>query len=121
LPYPPFTFLAKGETNVYTSTSSGIRLYSFAAYVQAEHLTIETLDILQGTFGCPSCDHAGVDPYWDAQDWHEAARGDGGSYSGVLDVVRRRPQESGEAFSSRTCKRAAEFDAELACSRCTWL
>jgi hypothetical protein len=103
------------QRSVFTHRFTSIA--SFAAYVQAEHLTIEALDILRGTFGCPSCDHARVDPYYDAQDWHKAARG----ASGVLDVVRRRPQEGWEAFYSRACKRAAELDAELACSRCTWL
>ncbi len=35
-----------------------------------------------------------VDPYWEADDWHEAARGDGTSYGGVIDSVQRKNGES---------------------------
>lgn len=77
--------------------------------------TIKSLDILQGSFGCASCNHAEVDPYWFAADWHEAARGDGHSYSGTLETVSREEGESFEDFMARAEQRAWELNQELAC------
>jgi hypothetical protein len=79
---------------------------------------VNEISILQGTFGCPSGRHAGVDPYWDQPNWSEAARGDAGSYGGDLDSVRREPGESWEAFWRRAQERANELDRELRCPRC---
>jgi hypothetical protein len=51
-----------------------------------------------------------VDPYFDAVNWHEAARGDGRSYGGVVETVRRNEGESFEDFYARCEARADELN-----------
>lgn len=51
-----------------------------------------------------------IDPYFDAVNWHEAARGDGRSYSGVVESVQREEGESWEAFYARAQVRADELN-----------
>jgi hypothetical protein len=53
----------------------------------------DTIDIILSTDGYAPGQGPMVDPYWDAEDWHEAARGDGHSYSGAIACVRRRLDE----------------------------
>ena len=78
---------------------------------------INQIDILQGTFGCPGSNHAGVDPYPEAENWNEAARGDGQSYSGVIETLHREDDET-EEFLKRAEKRARQIDRELECTFC---
>jgi hypothetical protein len=51
-----------------------------------------------------------VDPYYNADDWHEAARGDGRCYGGVLDTISRLPQETIDQLIARARKRAKELE-----------
>lgn len=87
-------------------------------YIPQDQIT--QINILRGTFGCPSGDHADIDPYYDRYDWSEAARGDGGSYGGVLDTIYREDDELWDSFYARAQKRANVLDAELGCSRCSY-
>lgn len=67
------------------------------------------VDLLLGSFGCPCGRHVRPDPYPDPANWHEAARGDGGSYSGVVETLHRQPGETDTAFLERAQARGAEL------------
>jgi len=85
---------------------------------------MDRIDLLIGSFGCAdSTGHVGVDPYRRevaaGERWHDCARGDGGSYSGVAETVTRLPGESEADFEERAYRRARELDAARRCSRCS--
>lgn len=73
---------------------------------------INSIDILQGSFGCAGCtSHYEIDPYWDDErPWSEAARGDGMSYCGVVETVARESGETDEQFEMRARNRAYELE-----------
>ena len=75
--------------------------------------TYNHVDILRGTFGCPCGRHLRADPYPFRDDaaWHDAARGDGRSYSGGVERVWRAAGESDDALLVRAEARAAELEA----------
>lgn len=72
----------------------------------------QSIAIMQGSFGCAGCtSHYDVDPYWNSDlPWSEAARGDGMSYSGVIETVHRNPSESDKDFQARAINRAYELE-----------
>lgn len=51
-----------------------------------------------------------VDPYWDADYWHDAARGDGRSYDGVIEWIRPDPGETQADVLARAEARAHEIN-----------
>ncbi len=58
--------------------------------------------------------HAMVDPYWNTEGgWSENARGDGMSYSGVLETLHRLPGESDADFEKRANTRADELEETI--------
>ncbi len=70
---------------------------------------IESISLLRATQGGPQM-AVEVDPYCDAAHWHDAARGDGRSYGGVVETIRRLPGEPWEAFYARAEARADELN-----------
>lgn len=76
-------------------------------FIPVEEIT--ALPLLRVSVG-PHDTAVEVDPYFDAVNWHEAARGDGRDYSGVVETVRRLPGESWEVFYARAEKRADELN-----------
>jgi hypothetical protein len=66
---------------------------------------INILAVLEGHNYVPT-----VDPYYAVEDWHEAARGDGHSYNGVLDTIQRLQNETLEQLLARARQRARELE-----------
>lgn len=80
--------------------------------MDSEFLTqdeITTVALLRASVG-PHDTAVEVDPYYDAVNWHDAARGDGRSYGGVVETVTREPGESFEDFMARAEARANELN-----------
>lgn len=75
---------------------------------------INSIDIMQGSFGCAGCtSHYEIDPYWDSDlPWSEAARGDGMSYCGVIETITRESGETDEQFEMRARARAYELEEQ---------
>lgn len=73
---------------------------------------IDSVSILWATCGSPKM-FPTIDPYYDADNWHEAVRGDGRSYGGVIEWVTRNPGESDQAFQKRIEEREKVVEKEL--------
>jgi hypothetical protein len=82
----------------------------FSRYEQVPLNEIQSIALLRASVG-PHDMCIEVDPYYDADDWHEAARGDGRSYGGSVETVHRLPGESFKEFKARAERRADELDA----------
>lgn len=78
-----------------------------------ERLDVQAVDLLEGSFGCSHSGHVGLDPYWNRRgdvSWHDLAAGDGRSYGGVVETIRRLPGEQLGVFLRRARDRAKELD-----------
>lgn len=68
---------------------------------------IKAVAVISASYG-PHRMFPEVDPYWDAPDWGEAARGDGRGYGGVLEWIRPGPGETQADVLARAERRARE-------------
>lgn len=70
---------------------------------------IKSIALLRASVG-PHDTAVEIDPYYDAVNWHDAARCDGRTYSGVVEMVTRNEGESFADFYARCESRANELN-----------
>ena len=71
---------------------------------------LQSIDILQGSFGCSGCtSHYRADIYW-PEDRTRLWMGDGYTYCGVVETVARKSGETDDQFYARAERRAYELE-----------
>lgn len=71
---------------------------------------LQSIDIMQGSFGCSGCtSHYRADIYW-PNDRTQLWSGDGYSYCGVVETVARVSGETDGQFYARAERRAYELE-----------